>query len=93
MARLLGVLFMRENWGEVPFLAEGKNKDFPPEWAPSQNPARSTLGTRVRHMSGSPPKRGCESICLAPLRGVLNHAASPTCKAVFDFLGGRYGYF
>ena len=34
MARLLGVLFMRENWGEVPFLAEGKNKDFSPEWAP-----------------------------------------------------------
>lgn len=34
MAGLLAVLFRRENWGEVPFLAEGKNKEFSSEWAP-----------------------------------------------------------
>lgn len=28
------MLFMRENWGEVPFLAKGKNKECSSEWAP-----------------------------------------------------------
>ena len=55
MARLLGVLFMRENWGEVPFLAEGKNKGLPPEWAP----LRIQLGLRWAHVY---------SICQARLR-------------------------
>lgn len=55
--------------------------------------ARSTLGTRVQHMSGLPPKRDYESLCLAPLWGVLNHAAAATCKAVFDFLGRRLWIF
>lgn len=49
MARLLGVLFMRESWGEVPFLAEGENKDSPPEWAP----LRPQLGLRWAHVYGT----------------------------------------
>lgn len=55
---------------------------------PSQNPARSTLGTRVQHMSGCASKEAVGQSYSSAL-GSLNHAASPTCKAVFDFLGGE----
>lgn len=50
---LLVVLFMREHWGEFPFLAKGKNKQFSSERAPLRiQPGRSvyTGHTRTAHV-------------------------------------------
>lgn len=59
MARPAGCAIYEGEWGKVPFLAEGKNKEFSSEWASLriQPAAQSALGTRAQHMSDSPLKR------------------------------------
>jgi hypothetical protein len=89
------VLFMRENWCEFLFLAKGKNKELSPAWAPlrMQLGCVADRGTCAQHMSVLPLNAEYESLPGSARWGFVGRAVPPTCKAEFDFQGGRRWMF